>query len=75
MALSKAVADRHGQGSDEKIRKRKEKTVDSSRPTDMRVHSKYVSPATLEAYALPWEWDDAYFVLYLYTLAKTDTSG
>ncbi|KAL8681313.1 MAG: hypothetical protein Q9186_002577 [Xanthomendoza sp. 1 TL-2023] len=28
------------------------------RPTYIRVHRKYLSPVTLEAFKLPWEWDD-----------------
>ncbi|KAI4087851.1 MAG: hypothetical protein LQ339_008798 [Xanthoria mediterranea] len=34
------------------------KTVNLSRPTWMKVHRKYLSPDTLDAYDLPWEWND-----------------
>lgn len=32
------------------------KTVDLTRPTYIMVHRKHLSPATLDAYSLPWEW-------------------
>ena len=32
--------------------------VDASRPTYLRVHQKYLESGTLNAYDLPWEWDD-----------------
>ncbi|KAL8656992.1 MAG: hypothetical protein Q9226_002363 [Calogaya cf. arnoldii] len=31
---------------------------DASRPTYLKVHRKHLEPATLDAYELPWEWDD-----------------
>lgn len=34
----------------------KAKTVDLTRPTYIMVHRKYLSPDTLDAYDLPWEW-------------------
>ncbi|KAL8757990.1 MAG: hypothetical protein Q9184_004061 [Pyrenodesmia sp. 2 TL-2023] len=34
------------------------KVVDVSRPTFIKVHRKHMSPDTLDAYDLPWEWDD-----------------
>ncbi|KAL9600123.1 MAG: hypothetical protein Q9219_003379 [cf. Caloplaca sp. 3 TL-2023] len=34
------------------------KVVDLNRPTYIKVHRKYLSPDTLDAYDLPWEWDD-----------------
>lgn len=34
------------------------KVMDLSRPTYIKVHRKYLSPDTLDAYDLPWEWDD-----------------
>lgn len=33
------------------------KVVNLSRPTYIKVHRKYLSPDTLDAYQLPWEWD------------------
>lgn len=41
----------------EEKHKRKE-IMDLSRPTYIKVHRKYLSPYTLDAYELPWEWDD-----------------
>ncbi|KAL8647583.1 MAG: hypothetical protein Q9210_005475 [Variospora velana] len=32
--------------------------VDLARPTYIRVHRKWIEPDTLDAYDLPWEWDD-----------------
>ena len=32
------------------------KTIDLKRPTYIEVHRKYLSPETLDAYELPWEW-------------------
>ena len=37
--------------------KRTSKVVNLSRPTYIKVHRKYLSPDTLDAYQLPWEWD------------------
>lgn len=34
------------------------KIVDLNRPTYIKVHRKHLSPDTLDAYDLPWEWDD-----------------
>ena len=34
------------------------KIMDLSRPTYIKVHRKHLSPDTLDAYDLPWEWDD-----------------
>ncbi|KAL8763382.1 MAG: hypothetical protein Q9184_000770 [Pyrenodesmia sp. 2 TL-2023] len=34
------------------------KVVDLNRPTFIKVHRKYLSPDTLDAFDLPWEWDD-----------------
>lgn len=34
------------------------KVVDLNKPTYIKVHRKYLSPDTLDAYDLPWEWDD-----------------
>lgn len=34
------------------------KVVDLNRPTFIKVHRKHLSPVTLDAYGLPWEWDD-----------------
>ncbi|KAL8944461.1 MAG: hypothetical protein Q9211_000558 [Gyalolechia sp. 1 TL-2023] len=34
------------------------KVVDLNKPTYIKVHRKYLSPETLDAYELPWEWDD-----------------
>ena len=38
--------------------KQEKKIMDLSRPTYIKVHRKYLSPATLDAYELPWEWDE-----------------
>ncbi|KAL8672900.1 MAG: hypothetical protein Q9168_002654 [Polycauliona sp. 1 TL-2023] len=32
--------------------------VNLSKPTYLKVHRKHLSPDTLDAYGLPWEWDD-----------------
>ncbi|KAL8974685.1 MAG: hypothetical protein Q9197_001089 [Variospora fuerteventurae] len=32
--------------------------VDLARPTYVRVHRKWIEPDTLDAYDLPWEWED-----------------
>lgn len=32
--------------------------VNLNRPTYIKVHRKHLSPDTLDAYGLPWEWDD-----------------
>lgn len=34
------------------------KIVDLTRPTYIKVHRKHLSPDTLDAYSLPWEWDE-----------------
>ncbi|KAL8694365.1 MAG: hypothetical protein Q9218_001002 [Villophora microphyllina] len=34
------------------------KVVDLGRPTYIKVHRRHLSPDTLDAYGLPWEWDD-----------------
>ena len=34
------------------------KLMDLTRPTYIKVHRKHLSPATLDAYNLPWEWDE-----------------
>lgn len=34
------------------------KIVDLRRPTYIKVNRKYLSPDTLDAYSLPWEWDE-----------------
>ncbi|KAI4214613.1 MAG: hypothetical protein LQ351_003030 [Letrouitia transgressa] len=34
------------------------KVMDLRRPTFIKVHRKHLSPETLDAYDLPWEWDD-----------------
>lgn len=34
------------------------KIMDLTRPTYIKVHRKHLSPDTLDAYDLPWEWDD-----------------
>lgn len=45
------------------IKKKKDKerlnrlAIDDARPTFIRVHTKYLSTATLEHYGLPWEYD------------------
>ena len=37
---------------------KKKEVLDLSRPTYIKVDRKYLSPDTLDAYELPWEWDD-----------------
>lgn len=37
------------------------KIQDLNRPTYIKVHRKYLSPDTLDAYDLPWEWDEVSF--------------
>ena len=37
---------------------KKPKVKELSRPTYIKVHRKHLSPETLDAYKLPWEWDD-----------------
>lgn len=32
------------------------------RPTYIKVHRKHLSLATIEAYELPWEWDEVSFL-------------
>ncbi|KAI4258242.1 MAG: hypothetical protein LQ352_001295 [Teloschistes flavicans] len=42
------------------------KVVDLNRPTYIKVHRKHLSPETLDAYSLPWEWyegDTNYIVI------------
>ena len=44
-----------------KDKEKKEKNVmaiDLSRPTWIKVHRRYLVPETLDAYYLPWEWDE-----------------
>ena len=41
-----------------KGKKLKAKEISLSRPTYIKVHRKHLSPETLNAYKLPWEWDD-----------------
>lgn len=36
----------------------KKKIMDLTRPTYIKVHRKHLSPDTLDAYSLPWEWDE-----------------
>lgn len=38
------------------------KIMDLTRPTYIKVHRKHVSPETLDAYDLPWEWDEVSFL-------------
>ena len=51
--------------------------VNLSKPTYLKVHRKHLSPDTLDAYDLPWEWDDVSFEpslphLHTCTLGETD---
>lgn len=39
-------------------KKEPKKIMDLTRPTYIKVHRKYLSPDTLDAYSLPWEWDE-----------------
>lgn len=42
------------------------KIVNLKRPTYIKVNRKHLSPDTLDAYSLPWEWDDvSYLSIYL----------
>ncbi|KAL8835294.1 MAG: hypothetical protein Q9170_003380 [Blastenia crenularia] len=47
------------------------KVVDLNKPTYIKVHRKYLSPDTLDAYDLPWEWDDVSQPLYCDTCQLT----
>jgi hypothetical protein len=38
--------------------KGQKKIMDLTRPTYIKVHRKHLSPDTLDAYNLPWEWDE-----------------
>ena len=44
-------AEKLARGSD------KSTVYDPARPTYIKVHKKWLDPATLDAYNLPWEWD------------------
>lgn len=50
-----------------KITTEQTKVMDLSRPTYIKVNRKYLSPETLDAYGLPWEWDD---VSFLYSISN-----
>lgn len=41
--------------------------VDWVRPTYIRVHRKWIEPETLDAYDLPWEWEDVSLVFFLFS--------
>lgn len=45
--------------------------MDLSRPTYIKVHRKHLSPDTLDAYSLPWEFDDvrSHLSCFVYSLA------
>ena len=51
------------QKEDKKKKKHKEheETLDLSRPRYLKVHTRYLSPDTLDIYELPWEWDEVSF--------------
>ena len=63
-------------------KKRKEKSnelaIDLSRPTWIKVHRQWLLPETLDAYLLPWEWDDVstsqkfLFILFLFHALQLD---
>lgn len=44
--------------NDGKGKEVQKKIVDLRRPTYIKVNRKHLSPDTLDAYSLPWEWDD-----------------
>ena len=47
-----------------KSHKKKDKMImDLRRPTYVKVHCKHISPETLDAFDLPWEWDTVRFPL------------
>lgn len=48
------ILEKEGKGKNEG----QKKIMDLSRPTYIKVHRKHLSPDTLDAYSLPWEWDD-----------------
>jgi hypothetical protein len=39
--------------------------VMSENPLFFIVHSRYMSPDTLDAYHIPWQWDDEIFLAFL----------
>jgi hypothetical protein len=41
-----------------KMDRRPTETLDWAKPTFVKVHRKYMLPETLEAYNIPWEWDE-----------------
>lgn len=47
---------------------KKPKAKELSRPTYIKVHRKHLSPETLDAYKLPWEWDDVGSALNLLSM-------
>ncbi|KAL9042155.1 MAG: hypothetical protein Q9180_000803 [Flavoplaca navasiana] len=48
--------------------------VNLSRPTYLRVHRNYLSPDTLDAYDLPWEWDerDSHYIIIKRWISEND---
>ena len=42
----------------EAMRREGKKLIDPSRPTYIKVHRKHLSPRSLDAYQLPWKWDE-----------------
>ena len=48
------ILEKEGKGGKEG----QKKIMDLSRPTYIKVHRKHLSPDTLDAYSLPWEWDE-----------------
>ncbi|KAI4097357.1 MAG: hypothetical protein LQ344_000456 [Seirophora lacunosa] len=50
------------------------KVMDLSKQTYIKVHRKYLSPDTLDAYELPWEWDDVSFHVPLQPQTPRDSN-
>lgn len=48
--------------------------VDWVRPTYIRVHRKWIEPETLDAYDLPWEWEDVSLVFSILVVLCGSTS-
>ena len=54
----------------------REWAIDLSRPTNIKVNRKYLSPATLDFYSLPWEWYQVRSTIIFRARSKlTQTAG
>lgn len=50
------------------------KVMDLSRPTYIKVHRNHLSPDTLDAYGLPWQWDDVSSTFLLFPFPFLDNN-